>query len=109
MVESHCKADCRVDQFRISDAPHTEYFDSGLPVQKGGVIRKAIREFTLICPLCSTDTQPVNGRYDEDETPLCPECGLILSGDGTPRTSDGAPLLTDAKAAGRVADDTPQQ
>ncbi len=111
MPESHRRVGCRADQFRICDAPHTRYWDDGVPVlistTSGNVVKKSIREYTLTCPLCSDEDNVELGRYDHDEEPVCPECGLLLAGDGVPRTSDGSRLLSDAKAAGRVSPDNP--
>lgn len=110
MVESHCRVGCRTDQFRISDAPHTQYFADGIPVLlstiSGNIIEKTVHEYTLTCPLCSTDDHYEDGRYDDDEEPICENCGLVLVGDSVPRTTNGQPLLADAKAAGRVDPDT---
>jgi hypothetical protein len=99
-----------MDQHRLSDAPHQRYYDNGVPVLLetpfGNVIEKAIREYTVKCPECSTKEQVVHGRYDANEDPVCPRCGLLLSGDGTPQTEDASPILSDAKAAGRVDTET---
>ena len=101
MGHTTSRVGCRVDMFRISDAPHTRYFDDGTPVlvgtTGGSIIVKHIHEYTMTCPLCGGD-----GHYDTDEEPVCTECGVILHEDGEARTTNGDPILNDAKSAGRV-------
>ena len=107
MVENTSRTGCRADQFKINDTPHTRYYNDGLPIlttivngkSSGNVIEKSIIQYSVSCPDCQIDI-----HYDEDEEPVCENCGLIFGG-AAPRTADGQPLLSDAKSAGRVKPD----
>ena len=107
MVENTSRDGCRADQFKISDTPHTRYYNNGVPIPTTivngnlsvDVIELSIIYYTVSCPDCQIDIY-----YDEDEEPVCENCGLIVGG-AAPRTADGQPLLSDAKSAGRVKGD----
>lgn len=64
---------------------------------------KKVVEYTVTCPDCQ-----VSGRYDEDSEPVCPRCGLLLTGTTAKRTLIADQLVRDAKAAGRVDSDSYQ-
>jgi len=93
----------RADQFFISDYPHTNYFDDGVPVLResgcswGKVIVKCIEFTTLRCPNCLEV-----GHYDENSNLFCDNCGRILKDISIPRNDDGDVILSDPKSAGRV-------
>mgnify|MGYP006267840643 FL=1 len=101
MVENTSRVGTRADTFTISDHPHTQYYEVGVPVLTttplGYIVDKHVEYTTLCCPDCGQE-----GRYIDEKEPVCEDCGIILSEDGVPRTSDGSPILTDAKSAGRV-------
>lgn len=108
MTGHSSRTGCRADGVRVSDWPHTRYYDDGIPLlsssSSGSIIEKSVETYTLVCPKCEQA-----GTYDENDQPICEECGRILSGGtGVPSTPHGDPLVMDAKAAGRVpADPTP--
>ena len=81
MVENTSRDGCRADQFKISDTPHTRYYNNGVPILttivngnlSANVIEKSIIQYTVSCPDCQIDIY-----YDEDEEPVCENCGLLV-------------------------------
>ena len=94
----------RVDKVTASDDPHDLYRSDGTPVLRstklGQVVEKSVIDYTISCPECEA-----SGRYDADADPVCPKCGLVLTGSTGKRTLISEQLVRDAKAAGRVTDD----
>jgi len=48
-----------------------------------GEVTKEIQHFTMTCPACGAA-----GRYDELREVVCPDCGVVISGDKKPLMYD---------------------
>jgi hypothetical protein len=106
MQNTHSRADKIVQRTQVNSDPHDLYRENdpwtgeelkpGIPILKcrarGQVLRKEVIYETIKCPDCSTPA-----RYSDDEEPLCPNCGMICSGEEVDQT-----IVRDAAAAGRM-------
>ena len=88
----------RVELIKVDDEPHEDYYESGVPLLLntaiGQVVAKSVHAYTVHCPKCDTPAQ-----FNEKNEPVCPECGIICSGD------DAVPekrMVRDLKAAGQA-------
>lgn len=100
-----------VELLRVNDKPHDRYrvhhpqtgerLDNGIPILKrvsgGSVVSKQVTYFTVKCPECH-----VSAKYTTDSEPVCPECGIICSGEDTILSEQ---IVRDAKAAERIEGD----
>lgn len=108
MPENHSRAGKRVERFSVNDDPHEFYrendpwtgegLEKGIPIliktPYGNIINKEVKYFIIKCPECS-----VTARYSKSEEPLCPECGMVCSGQvADPRER----IIRDAKASERI-------
>lgn len=96
----------RLDFISVSDESHEKYMECGVPVllstKAGKVVEKEVSRYTMECPECEID-----GTYDGDSEPVCPNCGLLLceQADTTDMiTTDGDIVVADPDAADRIAD-----
>lgn len=110
----------RVDIVRINDDPHDDYraYDpwtmemigrvdsdgkpiSGIPLlkstERGKVLDKEVECNTVHCDECGTVV-----HFDEDESPVCQQCGAICVGREAREVQRERLLQIDAKAAGRI-------
>jgi len=110
MSKTHSRDGKRVEEIVVTDEPHERYrafnpwtgekLDTGIPILKatptGNIIDKDIRYFRVLCPECR-----VESKYDSGGDPICPECGMVCT--GNEKELDPI-VMRDAKAAGRLND-----
>jgi hypothetical protein len=110
MAEGHSKYGENVERISVDYSPHERYITvnehtgenihPGIPILSsvtgGQVIKKDITYYTIKCPACL-----VPAKYDEENEPICPQCGIICSGKDGVRSEQ---IVRDAKAAGRIND-----
>jgi len=108
MPENHSRANKRVERLTVTDEPHERYQDFdpwtgkeleyGMPVlsstQSGTVLDKEVNYYEVECPECN-----ITAKYTHDSEPVCPNCGMICSGD---RRILSEQIVIDAKSAGRI-------
>jgi hypothetical protein len=109
MPENHSRAGKTVERLRITDEPHERYsnchpvtgdeINRGIPILTkapgGNIVEKDVTYYTVKCPDCR-----IPALYNNDSEPICPECGMICSGESIILSEQ---MVRDAKAAGRVS------
>jgi predicted RNA-binding Zn-ribbon protein involved in translation (DUF1610 family) len=94
----------------VTDEPHDRYrgydpwtgkeLKHGMPIltstSQGNVVEKDVTHKVVKCPECE-----IEARYTDDSEPVCPNCGIVCSGNKALTRK----IVIDAKAAGRIDGD----
>lgn len=74
-MHQHSYVGKRADKFSVTGTTEVDHDDIDGTLVRSGVA-KIVEHYTMDCPECGTD-----GRYDERGEVVCPECGVVISGD----------------------------